>query len=440
MTDQASHSLEAPAPSPGGAVRTSPFDATFAALAESLFEDIRSLSRDGRGVTRASYSDVETSALAYLEKQANAEGIETTFDPAGNLWMTVAGHDPTLPRVLTGSHIDSVPKGGNYDGLAGIVAGLTCAIRMRRGGAVPARSFTAIAFRGEESAWFGKPYLGSAALLGKLTEQDLALKHRDTEYPLMFYMREAGADPQRLIRGKPLVDLDSIGAYLELHIEQGPVLEDAGLPIGVVTGIRGNFRHRAVRCLGTAGHSGAVPKRMRQDAVFAVADLLSRIEEAWDEWLQLGRDLVVTTGVLHTNPDTDAPSIIPGEVSFSLEARSESQETLEGFRQSIIAECEAIGATRRVRFEFDRAVFSAPATMDGRLVDTLMRICESRGLGHMRIPSGAGHDAALFANAGIPAGMIFVRNQHGSHNPDEGMLLDDFMMGTSILYEAVSGI
>ncbi len=311
---------------------------------------------------------------------------------------------------------------------------------MRRESAPPERSFTTVAFRGEESAWFGKPYLGSAALLGKLTDQDLALKHRDTGYPLMFYMREAGADPQRLARGEPLVDLRSIAAYFELHIEQGPVLEDAGRPIGVVTGIRGNFRHRAIRCAGTAGHSGAVPKRMRQDAVFAVADLLSRVEEAWDEWMQAGHDLVVTSGVLHTNTDTHAPSIIPGEVWFSLEARSQSQATLEGFRKSIVAECASIGAARGVRFEFDPPIFSAPATMDGALVETLARICAARGLGYMRIPSGAGHDAALFANAGVPSAMIFVRNQHGSHNADEGMRLDDFMLATGLLYEAVSAV
>jgi len=416
------------------------FDASYAGIADALFEQVRSLSRDGPGVTRASYGDVETRVLAHLARTAAAEGITTSYDAAGNLWMTVPGRDPSRPGVIAGSHADSVPRGGNYDGLAGIVAGLVCAIRLRRERARPERSFTTVAFRGEESAWFGKPYLGSAALLGRLTDQDLALKHRDTGYPLMFYMREAGADPRRLIRGEPLVDLRSIAAYLELHIEQGPVLEDAGRPIGIVTGIRGNFRHRAIRCIGTAGHSGAVPKRMRQDAVFAVADLLSRIEEAWDEWLLGGHDLVVTSGVLHTNADTHAPSIIPGEVWFSLEARSRSQETLEGFRQAIASECDAIGTARGVRFEFDQPIFSAPATMDGELVELLARACAARELGYMRIPSGAGHDAALFANAGIPAAMIFVRNQRGSHNPDEGMLIDDFMLGTGILYEAVNAI
>ncbi|MCC6609804.1 MAG: Zn-dependent hydrolase [Burkholderiales bacterium] len=416
------------------------FDAAYARLAGALFEQVRALSRDGSGVTRASYGDVETRVLAHLARTAAAEGIATSYDAAGNLWMTVSGRDRSRPAVVAGSHADSVPRGGNYDGLAGIVAGLVCAIRMCRERVPPERPFTTVAFRGEESAWFGKPYLGSAALLGKLTDKDLALQHRDTGYPLMFYMREAGADTQRVLRGEPLVDLRSIAAYLELHIEQGPVLEDAGRPIGIVTGIRGNFRYRTIRCLGTAGHSGAVPKRMRQDAVFAVADLLSRIEEAWDEWLLGGHDLVVTSGVLHTNADTHAPSIIPGEVWFSLEARSRSQETLDGFRRAIAAECDAIGEARGVRFEFDEPILSAPATMDGALVERHARMCAERGIGYMRIPSGAGHDAALFANAGIPAAMIFVRNQHGSHNPDEAMLIDDFMLGTGLLYEAALAI
>ena len=146
------------------------------------------------------------------------------------------------------------------------------------------------------------------------------------------------------------------------------------------------------------------------------------------------------SGVLHTNADTHALSIIPGEVRFSLEARSQSTQTLEGFRKSVVTECESIGATRGVRFEFDEPIFSAPATMDGGLVEALSRICAERGISYMRIPSGGGHDAALFANVGVPSGMIFVRNQHGSHNPDEAMKTDDFMLATDVLYEAVNVI
>jgi N-carbamoyl-L-amino-acid hydrolase len=413
-----------------------PFDASHAELAQSMFDHIRGLSRDGPGVTRPSYSDIETSTLSYLEKQAVAEGLETSYDLAGNLWMTVVGSEPALPRVIAGSHADSVPQGGNFDGLAGVIAGLVCGIRMRREGIVPKRSFTSLALRGEESAWFGKPYLGSAALLGRLTEQDLALKHRDTGYPLNFYMREAGADPGRLTRGKPLIDPGAVAAFLELHIEQGPILDNADHAVGVVTGIRGNFRHRRIRCIGTTGHSGAVPKSMRQDAVFAVAELLSRIEAVWEQWLRRGHDLVVTTGVLQTNAATHAPSVIPGEVTFSLEARSESKDTLTGFREEVIAQCRAIGEGRGVRFEFDEPVFSSPAMMDARIVDLLVAICETVRLRHMLIPSGAGHDAAMFANAGIPSAMIFVRNQHGSHNPLEDMRIEDLMAGTTVLYEA----
>jgi N-carbamoyl-L-amino-acid hydrolase len=413
-----------------------PFDASHTKLAQSMFDHIRELSRDGAGVTRPSYSDIETGTLAYLAKQAEAEGLETSHDLAGNLWMTVAGSDPALPRVIAGSHVDSVPQGGNFDGLAGVIAGLACGIRMRREGIVPKRTFTALALRGEESAWFGKPYLGSAALLGRLTEQDLALKHRDTGYPLNFHMRECGADPRRLIRGESLIDPRAVAAFLELHIEQGPILENSDHAVGVVTGIRGNFRHRRIRCIGTTGHSGAVPKSMRQDAVFAVAELLSRVEAAWEQWLRQGHDLVVTTGVLQTNAATHAPSVIPGEVTFSLEARSESKDTLTGFRDAVIAECGAIGERRGVRFEFDAPVFSSPAMMDARIVDLLVSICEQERLRHMRIPSGAGHDAAMFANAGIRSAMVFVRNQHGSHNPEEDMRIEDLMAGTTVLYEA----
>lgn len=413
-----------------------PFDSSYAQLATAMFEHVRWLSQDGPGVTRPSYSDIETETLAYLAQQAAAEGIETSHDLAGNLWMTVVGSDPSLPRVIAGSHVDSVPQGGNFDGLAGVIAALLCGIRMRRDGVVPTRSFTALALRGEESAWFGKPYLGSAALLGLLSEQDLARKHRDTGYPLNFHMREAGADPRKLIRGEPLIDLGTVAAFLELHIEQGPVLENSGHAVGVVTSIRGNFRHPGIQCIGTTGHSGAVPKEMRQDAVFAVVELLSQLEAMWEQWLAQGHDLVVTSGVLQTNAATHAPSVIPGEVTFSLEARSESDDTLRSFREAAVAASRAIGERRGVRFEFDPPVFSAPAMMNAGIVELLMSICDSGKLRHMPLSSGAGHDAAVFSNVGIPSAMLFVRNQHGSHNPQEDMQIEDFMAGAAVLYEA----
>lgn len=412
--------------------------ASGAQFALELFETVRAMSADVAGVSRPSYGDVESRVLDHLRGVAGSLDLATEFDAAGNLWMRRPGRDRAAAAFITGSHADSVPRGGNYDGLAGIVAGLVVARRLRDEGRPTGRDYVVLALRAEESAWFGKPYLGSAALLGRLKEADLALKHRDTGYPLAFYMREAGAEPARLALGRPLVDLGRIAAFVELHIEQGPTLDEAAMPVGIVTGVRGNVRHLSVRCIGEAGHSGAVPKRLRHDPVLATADLFSRIEEAWQEWMRDGHDLVFTAGVVQTDPATHAVSVIPGEVTFSLEARSLSRATIDEFHAAIRTECDAIGRSRGVRFEFDPPIVSEPAVLDAALVRRLARAADAAGLDYMRLPSGAGHDAALFANAGVPAGMIFVRNQNGSHNPLEAMRPDDFMAGCELLWRLVA--
>ena len=186
-----------------------------------------------------------------------------------------------------------------------------------------------------------------------------------------------------------------------------------------------------------AGHSGAVPRWLRRDALFPTAELISNLDEHWRVLLERGLDLVVTCGIIGTNPDDHSMSRIPGEVTFSFEVRSQSMDTLEAFHHLMQTECRQIGKSRKVQFEFDRRVLSLPARMDEGRVKRLQDVSSSLGLPTENISSGAGHDAAIFSNAGVPTGMIFVRNENGSHNPDEAMDINDFMMGTEILYHSL---
>ncbi len=406
-------------------------------LAEKIFEDIRALSFDGVGVTRASYGEGESAAGEYLTELARAEGLEVSADRAANLVFSPPGMAADAPVAWVGSHIDSVPQGGNYDGLAGVVAGLLCLIARQREGVSDALPTQVVGFRGEESAWFGKAYVGSSALLGKLSEADLELPHRETGQPLREYMAQVGADVDAVARQQVLCDLSRIKAYLELHIEQGPVMVARELPVAVVSGIRGNIRHNRVACLGDAQHSGVVPRWLRRDAMFAVADLIMRLDEHWRVLLERGTDLVVTTGIVQTDAAEHSITRIPGHVTFSFEARSKSTDTLEAFYQLMRAECSAIERERGVKFEFDRRLLSDPATMDPGICARLSDACRGLGVSFEVIPSGAGHDASLFANAGIPSGMLFVRNQHGSHNPHEAMEIDDFMIGVQVLSDTL---
>ncbi|WP_210207603.1 M20/M25/M40 family metallo-hydrolase, partial [Rhodoplanes elegans] len=240
--------------------------------------------------------------------------------------------------------------------------------------------------------------------------------------------------------GRRMIDASTVKAYVELHIEQGPVMLARKFPTAVVTGIRGNLRHRAIMCRGEAGHSGTVPRWLRRDAVFAVADLLVRLDEHWMRLLERGLDLVVTAGVIGTDPNEHAISRIPGEVAFSFEVRSQSFETLEAFYELFRSECRAVSDLRHVKFEFDDRVYAEPARMDEALVRKLVAASDKLGLPTETLASGAGHDAAVFANAGIPSAMIFVRNANGSHNPAEAMDLDDFMQGVELMHAfAVEG-
>lgn len=406
-------------------------------FATEVFETIRSMSKTAQGVTRQGYGDTETAVVSYLRSIGEKLGMEITEDAAGNVWMRLPGRDRALPAIVSGSHADSVPEGGNYDGLAGIVSALTVAWWMRRTGFTPARDYVVAIIRCEESSFFGKAYVGSLAFTGQLTTADTALKHRSGKTTLGECMAACGYDVSAITAGKPLIDLSKIAAFLELHIEQGPTLDSSETHrVGVVTGIRGNVRHKMVRCLGETAHSGAVDKQYRHDAVMATAELLSRMDKHWDAWLEKGEDLVFTVGVLRTS-DTAAISVIPGEVSFTTDMRSLSLETAQRFHDLLVEEAEAIAAERGVRFEFDKPLTTRPAGVNRALSDKICGIAGKCGINVRRLPSGAGHDSAVIGNAGVPVAMIFVANQNGSHNPHETMKIEDFMTGSLLLWHTV---
>jgi len=408
-----------------------------AASAAFLFRELERISFDGVGITRESYGSTEQAAIELIKRVAKRNGLAVEADAASNLFISLSGTCADGSYILCGSHLDSVPHGGNYDGAAGVVAGLMCLCKMRHLGIVPRRTIKLVVFRAEESAWFGKPCIGSSALMGQLKKEDLELKHRLTGKSLFESMSAAGVQLDKLFQAHPLIDPKQIAAYLELHIEQGPVLVSKDKPVAIVSGIRGNMRHRKIVCKGEAGHSGAVPQPLRHDAVLATADLLMRLERRSLEVLDSGNDLVVTSGIVNTNLDDQAVTRIAGEVTFSLDIRSQSRETLACFHEWVLQESKIVGTERGVAFEFDAPELFEPVLLDRSLIGTLQKLCESFDLEAPVMASGAGHDAAIFANSGIPSAMIFVRNENGSHNPNEAMELEDFLRATQLLYAAL---
>jgi N-carbamoyl-L-amino-acid hydrolase len=407
-------------------------------LAAGLLEDLRRSSFDGVGVTREGFGPQETAAQDLIAKVAAAHGLQVARDRVRNLVVTLPGADPDAPFVATGSHLDSVPQGGNYDGAAGVVAGLLALVAMRLGGVVPPRTVKLLALRGEESAWFGKSWIGSHALFGRLTEADLALGRFDTGRSLRAYLEDIGADVAAIARGEPFLQSSDIAAFIETHIEQGPVLEAKALPLGVVTGIYGNLRHMNVLCEGQAAHAGATPRFLRHDAVVAVADLITRMDAHWARWLDEGKHLTLTHGIVATDPKEHAVSRVPGEVRFSVGIRADEADCLGAFHELLQAEAQDVSRARGTRFHFDPPIVNQPASMDPRWIEQLERLCNHARIPHIRLASGAGHDAAVFAHAGVPTAMLFIRNAKGSHNPLEDMSIDDLLLATRILADAIS--
>jgi beta-ureidopropionase / N-carbamoyl-L-amino-acid hydrolase len=421
-------------------LQTQPIAAQSAALlpaAEQIFAELRRISTDGSGVTRQALGPRETAAHEVIGQFAREAGLHVEHDRAANLVVTLPGHEAEKAFIAIGSHLDSVPCGGNYDGAAGVVAGLLALAVLRRHAVVPPRTIKLFALRAEESAWFGKSWIGSHALFGLLSPADLAQPRNDSGRPLADHLRDVGADVPAIAAGHALLDPGKIAAFLEVHIEQGPVLAARDLPVGIVTAIYGNLRHRRVICRGESAHAGATPRELRRDAVVAIADLITRLDARWSEWLARGEQLVVTHGIVTTNAQEHAISRIAGEVTMSLEIRAEDSMTLKQFHGVVREEARAVAQRRDVAFEFDTPIVNSPAAMDPRWIGRLDTLCGEEGVTSMRMPSGAGHDAAVFSHAGVPTAMLFIRNRFGSHNPAEHMDLADFEVAIRILIRAL---
>ncbi|MBE9606563.1 hydantoinase/carbamoylase family amidase [Acetobacteraceae bacterium H6797] len=395
-------------------------------LANRLFDDLRARSFDGVGITREAYGPGERMAHALVKEAAEAVGLECNPDPVGNLYMTLPGKNRQAKKVLLGSHLDSVPQGGNFDGAVGVLAGLAAVAGLKRAGFVPERDITIIATRAEEAgAWFPTSYPGSRGALGRLKAEELEVKRQDSGRSLADHMKEEGFDPSFAARGEVVVSPENTAAFLEVHIEQGPVLDAEEIPVAIVTGIPGSRRLRQGRVLGEYNHSGGTPRKYRKDAAIALAELAVRLDDRWAALEMQGHKLVVTFCTLATTAEAGFTKI-PGEATFMLDVRSVNPASVDAIFDELAKAVPEIEARRGVKFDLGPETGSKSAPMDAEIQAGLARSAEALAIPHLSMASGGGHDAAAFAAAGIPSAMLFVRNQHGSHNPHEAMRPEDF--------------
>ncbi|MEM8951098.1 MAG: hydantoinase/carbamoylase family amidase [Pseudomonadota bacterium] len=411
------------------------------ATAHRLFAELAEATADPPGITRDSFGKGEAVAHAMIRREAERLGLEIRIDDIGHFYVSLPGRDRNAPVLMIGSHIDSVRHGGNYDGAAGVLAGLALLEWLTLRNITPAFDVTLMVLRAEEMVWFPAHYLGSRAAFGLLPRgMTDSVRRSDSGRTLGEHMADQGFDPSAIREARPQLDPKKIRAFIEPHIEQGPVLRRRGKAVGIVTAIRGNIRYRFPRIIGETTHAGGVPRADRKDAVLAGAELVAAMEGWWLAFEEAGRDFVLTIGEFATNPDRHAITKVPGELAFTIDARSVDPDVLADFDERLHAKVREIETRRGVTIDLGEATRADAALMDEHLRQGLHLAAERAGVEVVDIASGGGHDCAVFCWQGVPSAMIFIANDHGSHNPDENMEMVDFDAAWRVLAAYVEGV
>ncbi|CVK21100.1 Zn-dependent hydrolase [Sporomusa sphaeroides] len=383
----------------------------------------------GGGITRLAFSDEDWEARNYIRELMEAAGLAVRVDAFGNLIARREGLNPAAPVVMLGSHIDSVPNGGNYDGVAGVLAAIEVVRCLEEAGQQTVHPIEVVVFMAEESSRFGMATLGSKAFCGKLSLAQLEQYTDKQGVTLAQAMRGRGLAPENI--GHARYD-QAIKVFLELHIEQGKVLETMGKQIGIVTGIAAPTRLKVI-VTGQADHSGATPMNMRQDALAAAAEIILLVEKLAGQESHNGT--VGTTGMAKVEPGV--MNVIPGRVELGIDLRGISAASKRQVLGELTAGIAEVQARRGVDMEIITLTDEKPVEISREIVEFLQNIAEEYGYANMLLPSGAGHDAMHVAEM-APTGMVFVPCKGGiSHNPAEWASIDDIAAGARILLGAV---
>lgn len=395
-----------------------------------LHDDLMALAAfggQGTGVTRLAWTREHRDAYAWLEGRCRELGLDVEVDPAGNLvarWDAGSG-----PAVVVASHADTVPRGGRYDGALGVIGGLHAIRLLKERGVVPTRPVWLLAFMDEENARFNTALYGSRAFVGE-DLSGLGGRADLTGETLAQAMAAWDRDPDRVAGANRVAE---VGHYLELHIEQGPRLEEEGVDIGVVTSIVGLIGYR-VRITGQANHAGTTPMGMRRNALAGAARSVLAVREA-----SLARPGTTSNvGVLTASPGSS--NVIPGACDLTIDLRAPDDATLAELDAAVRDDLERIAAEEGLGVAFETAYRIPAAPMDPALVDLVARAAAEEEATAVRMPSGAGHDAMVLARH-VPTGMIFVPSRDGvSHSPDEHTSPEHCELGARVLARALQAL
>jgi len=402
-----------------------------------LMRDLNAIGRIGIGdhgsVTRLVFSIKELRSRQVLIHLMRQAGLKIHVDAIGNIFGRLDGADPKAPALLAGSHLDTVIHGGKYDGPVGVIGALE-AVRTIRENKITLRApLEVVCFIGEESSRFGFSTLGSSLVAGEVHLKDLTNAVDAQGTKLADVLSSLGISPRNLSRLAR--DPKSMKAYLELHIEQGPILEAKAKRIGLVTSIAAPSRFKVI-FTGQADHSGTTPMEMRKDALVAAAHLIEYVEKICRKFSSMEKGRVVgTVGAMKIEPGVI--NAVPGRAELSIDIRSTSAQAKDKVARLVKQRGAAIARDRGIAIEVLNIRAEEPVPLDKRLLRITRQLCDEKAIDYEIMPSGAGHDAMQMAKI-TPAGMIFIPSRRGiSHNPLEWTDPDDIALGAQLLMETM---
>lgn len=395
-------------------------------------KDIEELSKynstPGKGLTRFSLTKADKGAREYLKNELNKLDLEIYEDAAGSLFGKMKGTDETAPSIIIGSHFDSVKNGGNFDGPAGVVMALEIMRTLKENGVKTKYPIEFVAMIEEEGGRFGGGVFGSRAMIGNISYQDL-LNYKDDEG---ISMAEAftsfGFNPKKIETAKR--DPKDIKAFIELHIEQGPVLETGNIDVGLVDFIVGINEFKVI-IKGRPDHAGTTPMNMRQDALVAASEVITKINKFA---IDAKEGTVATVGVLNVHPG--AANIVPGEVQFTVDIRSRKEECIKSVKKNIELALKSI-EEQNLECRIREMLYVKPVNMSKTITDIFENESIENNFSYKRMTSGAGHDAMIMASI-TDVGLIFVPSKDGrSHCPEEWTDYDQLQKGIELIYNTV---
>lgn len=383
----------------------------------------------GNGCTRMPFSQETRYTAEYLKKIMADAGLEVREDCVGNVFGVRPGKDRSLPCIMVGSHYDSVYNGGDYDGIAGVISAVELARLLRDESVQLPCDFVAAAFMDEEGCRFGTGYFGSKCMLGQMTVEECRHYRDKNDISVYDAMKEYGLVPEHLEQAA--WPEGSIGHYIELHIEQGPVLDAEKTELGFVDCIVGIQRYIVTVC-GRSDHTGTTPMNMRQDAVDIATKVISRIG---DMARAEGSGTVATVGYMKVTPS--AMNVVAEKVDFSIDIRSAESSIIDKIASQIRRELEVETQKTGASFFIDTKLTIEPVCLHQGMLEIMEESCRRRGFSFRRMPSGAGHDALAIGQS-IDTVMLFVPSKDGrSHCPAEYTPYEDFSKGISVLYDLI---